>query len=138
MKGMARILIVDDEPYVTRALGFVLKKEEYGFEVEMASNGEEALRCIKKKRPDILFLDIMMPKIDGYEVTRRLKKDPKTRSIYIMLLTAKGQEEDREKGLKLGADDYITKPFSPSGLVKKVQKVLEKKRRPKKRGRRGS
>jgi DNA-binding response OmpR family regulator len=80
----------------------------------------------------------MMPKIDGYEVTRRLKKDPKTRSIYIMLLTAKGQDEDREKGLKLGADDYITKPFSPSGLVKKVQKVLEKKRRPKKRGRRGS
>lgn len=132
---MARILIVDDEPYVTRAIGFVLKKKEYGFDVETASNGEEALRCIKENKPDIVLLDIMMPKLDGYEVTRRIKKNPRTRNIYVVLITAKGQDEDREKGLKLGADDYITKPFSPSGLVRKVHDILME--RAKKRGKKG-
>jgi DNA-binding response OmpR family regulator len=124
---MPRILIVDDEPYITRALSFVFEKEEYGFEVEVASDGEEALRCIEKRKPDILFLDIMLPKLDGYEVTRKLKENPKTKDIYIILLTARGGNEDQKKGLRLGADAYITKPFSPSALVKKAQEVLRKK-----------
>ena len=118
-----KILIADDEPYILRSLSFVLKKE--GFDIETARNGEEALEKAQQFNPKILFLDVMMPKKDGYEVCIKLKSNPETKNIYIIMLTAKGQIIDKEKGLITGADEYITKPFSPREIVNKVKKIIE-------------
>ena len=118
-----KILIADDEPYILRSLSFVLKKE--GFDIETARNGEEALEKAQQFNPKILFLDVMMPKKDGYEVCIKLKSNPETKDIYIIMLTAKGQIIDKEKGLITGADEYITKPFSPREIVNKVKKIIE-------------
>lgn len=118
-----KILIADDEPYILRSLSFVLKKE--GFDIETACNGEEALEKAQQFNPKILFLDVMMPKKDGYEVCNELKSNPETKDIYIIILTAKGQIIDKEKGLTTGADEYITKPFSPREIVNKVKKIME-------------
>ncbi|HZK40699.1 MAG TPA: response regulator [Atribacterota bacterium] len=118
-----KILIADDEPYILRSLSFVLKKE--GFDIETACNGEEALKKAQQFNPKILFLDVMMPKKDGYEVCNKLKSNPETKDIYIIMLTAKGQIIDKEKGLTAGADEYITKPFSPREIVNKVKKIME-------------
>ena len=118
-----KILIADDEPYILRSLSFVLKKE--GFDIETACNGEEALEKAQQINPKILFLDVMMPKKDGYEVCNELKFNPETKDIYIIILTAKGQIIDKEKGLTTGADEYITKPFSPREIVNKVKKIME-------------
>jgi len=118
-----KILIADDEPYILRSLSFVLKKE--GFDIETACNGEEALEKAQQFNPKILFLDVMMPKKDGYEVCNKLKSNPETEDIYIIMLTAKGQIIDKEKGLTTGADEYITKPFSPREIVNKVKKIME-------------
>jgi len=118
-----KILIADDEPYILRSLSFVLKKE--GFDIETACNGEEALEKAQQFNPKILFLDVMMPKKDGYEVCNKLKSNPETKDIYIIMLTAKGQIIDKEKGLTTGADEYITKPFSPREIVNKVKKIME-------------
>jgi len=118
-----KILIADDEPYILRSLSFVLKKE--GFDIETACNGEEALEKAQQFNPKILFLDVMMPKKDGYEVCNKLKSNPETKDIYIIILTAKGQIIDKEKGLTTGADEYITKPFSPREIVNKVKKIME-------------
>ena len=118
-----KILIADDEPYILRSLSFVLKKE--GFDIETACNGEEALEKAQQFKPKILFLDVMMPKKDGYEVCNELKSNPETKDIYIIILTAKGQIIDKEKGLTTGADEYITKPFSPLEIVNKVKKIME-------------
>lgn len=120
-----KILVVDDEPYILRALDYVLKKERY--EVTTAVDGEEALKRIEECRPDLILLDIMMPKIDGYELTRTLKSNTGTKDIYIILLTAKGQEEDHKKGIELGAEEYLTKPFSPSGLVKRLNEIFKER-----------
>lgn len=118
-----KILIADDEPYILRSLSFVLKKE--GFDVEIACNGEEALEKTQQFNPKILFLDVMMPIKDGYKVCKKLKSNPETKDIYIIMLTAKGQIIDREKGLTIGADEYITKPFAPREIVNKVKKIME-------------
>ena len=118
-----KILIVDDEPYILRSLAFVLKKE--GFDVEIAYNGEEALEKAQQFNPKILFLDVMMPIKDGYKVCKKLKSNPETKDIYIIMLTAKGQIIDKEKGLTMGADEYITKPFPPREIVNKVKKIME-------------
>lgn len=117
------ILLVDDEPFILRSLSFILSKE--GYKVHVASNGEEALDLLHKIKPDLMFLDVLMPKKHGFEVCQQVKKDPKLKDIYTILLTTKGQESDREIGLRLGADDYITKPFSPTKLIQKVREVLE-------------
>ena len=117
-----RILIADDEPNIVLALEFLMKKE--GYEVQTVSDGEEALRTIEKSPPDLILLDIMMPKLDGYEVCQRIRSDPSMKDIVIIMLTAKGREVEREKGLALGADFYITKPFSTREVVKKVREVL--------------
>ncbi len=117
-----RILVVDDEPFILRSLLFILKKE--GYQVASATDGEEALAQIAREKPDLVFLDVMMPKKDGYEVCRILKGDPALSGIYVILLTAKGQTRDREKGIDVGADEYITKPFSPSMVVEKVRAIL--------------
>ena len=117
-----KILVVDDEPHVIRTLTFVLKKE--GYEVSSAGNGEEAIAIVNESKPDLMFLDVMMPKKNGYEVCEELKNDQSLSDIHIIMLTAKGQEADREKGLKLGADEFMTKPFSPIEIVEKVKELL--------------
>lgn len=117
-----RILVVDDEPFILRSLTFVLRKE--GFDVIEARNGEEALASIRKDRPTLVFLDVMMPKMNGYEVCETVKGDPELAGTYVILLTAKGQVSDREKGLALGADEFMTKPFSPSKITERVWEIL--------------
>lgn len=117
-----RILVVDDEPHILRLLTFVLRKE--GYDVSSATNGEEAMAQIRETKPELVFLDVMMPKKDGYEVCREVKEDPSLREIFVIMLTARGQETDREKGLSLGVDDFITKPFSRRQLVARVKELL--------------
>ncbi|MBN1643732.1 MAG: response regulator [Dehalococcoidales bacterium] len=116
------ILIADDEAHVVRSLTFVLQKA--GYKVSSASNGEEALNQIRQARPDIVFLDVMMPKKNGYEVCEEIKKSPELKSTHVIILTAKGQESDKEQGIKAGADEFITKPFSPMDIVTKVKNLL--------------
>lgn len=118
------ILIVDDEPYMQRSLSFVFRKE--GFKVEVASNGEEALKKTKEFKPKIVFLDLMIPKINGFDVCRAIKSDKELRDSHVIILTAKGQEVDKERGLSAGADDFITKPYSPKEVVDKVRSILKK------------
>ncbi len=118
-----KVLVVDDEPFICRSLSFVLRKENY--EVFEARNGEEALEAIRTHRPDLVFLDVMMPKENGFEVTRQVKSDPELKNTKIILLTAKGQDSDRETGRKLGADDYMTKPFSPTKILERARQILE-------------
>jgi two-component system, OmpR family, alkaline phosphatase synthesis response regulator PhoP len=116
------ILVVDDEPFILRALTFVLNRE--GYRTISASNGEEALARIREERPALVFLDVMMPRKDGFEVCREIKDDPVTAGVHIILLTAKGQDADRERGLAAGANEYMTKPFSPSEVVSRVREVV--------------
>jgi CheY-like chemotaxis protein len=117
-----RILIVDDEKYIRNILDFSLGGE--GFEVITAENGEEALTKSVDLHPDLIVLDVMMPKIDGFEVCRALKTKSDTKDIPIVILTAKDRDEDREKGQAAGVDRYMTKPFSPGRLVDLVQELL--------------
>jgi two-component system alkaline phosphatase synthesis response regulator PhoP len=117
-----RILVVDDEIYIVHILEFSLTME--GYDVLTASDGEEALKLIDSERPDLVVLDIMMPKLDGYEVCRRLRDDEQFQGLPVILLSAKGRPVDREAGLDAGADDYITKPFSPRKLVEKIRVLL--------------
>ena len=116
------VLVVDDEPFICRSLSFVLRKDNY--KVVEARNGEEALEAIRLHKPDLVFLDVMMPKINGFEVTERVKADPELRATKIILLTAKGQDSDREIGKKAGADDYMTKPFSPTKILDRARDIL--------------
>lgn len=117
-----KVLVVDDEPFICRSLTFVLRKEAY--EVFEARDGEEAIELIRATKPDLVFLDVMMPKMNGFEVTKMVREDPELSSTKIILLTAKGQESDRETGEAAGADDYMTKPFSPTKLLERARKVL--------------
>jgi DNA-binding response OmpR family regulator len=116
------VLIVDDAPNIVLSLEFLMKKE--GFEVRSASNGEEAMEAIAEKVPDLILLDVMMPRKDGYEVCQELRANPSWSGVKIIMLTAKGRDVEREKGLALGADDYITKPFATQELVEKVRSLL--------------
>ena len=122
MSNEKRILVVDDEAHAIRALTFILKKE--GYDVYSALNGEEAMARVRESKPDLMFLDVMMPRKNGFEVCQEIKDDPGLSDIYIIMLTAKGQEKDREKGLSLGADEFITKPFSLTDIVEKVRELL--------------
>ena len=117
-----KVLVVDDEPFICRSLSFVLRKESY--EVFEARNGEEALAAIRAHRPDLVFLDVMMPKINGFEVTEQVRADESLKGTKIILLTAKGQDTDRAVGVKAGADDYMTKPFSPMKILERVREIL--------------
>lgn len=116
------ILIVDDESYIVTSLSYVMKNA--GFEVDTAFDGEAALAKVNDKRPDLIILDIMMPKLDGFEVCKRIRENADWNSIKIMMLTAKGREEEKAKGLALGADTYLTKPFSTRDILKQVQDLL--------------
>jgi DNA-binding response OmpR family regulator len=113
-----KVLIVDDEPNILLSLEFLMKKE--GFIVFIARDGEEAFDIIKRERPKIVLLDIMMPKVDGYEVCKFIKQNKDTKETKVVFLSAKSKESDIEKGYSVGADLYIPKPFSTRDLVKKV------------------
>src|SRR5438874_9194628 len=116
------ILLVDDEPYILRSLSYLLTRE--GYAVETASNGEEGLERLRMVHPPLVFLDIMMPRMNGYEVCEQIKQDPELASTHVVMLSAKGQQIDRERGLQGGADDYMTKPFSPREVADYVRKCL--------------
>ncbi|MEW6600383.1 MAG: response regulator transcription factor [Nitrospirota bacterium] len=119
-----KILIVDDEKDILELISYNLKKE--GFEVSVSSDGEDALRRIKQKKYDLIILDLMLPGIQGLELCRILKSSEDTSFIPIIMLTAKNEELDKVLGLEMGADDYITKPFSPRELVARVKAVLRR------------
>jgi two-component system alkaline phosphatase synthesis response regulator PhoP len=119
-----RILVVDDEEDILELVRFNLARE--GFPILCTTSGEETLKIALKEHPDLIVLDLMLPGIDGLDVAKALKNDPKTRDIPIVMLTAKGEEADIVTGLELGADDYITKPFSPRVLVARVRAVLRR------------
>jgi DNA-binding response OmpR family regulator len=122
MAQARRVLIADDEPNIVTSLEFLMRGCDY--EVRVARDGEEALRLAEAFRPDVLLLDVMMPLHDGFEVCRRLRANPATRGVRILMLTAHGRGAEMERGLALGADAYINKPFSNKELVAKVQGLL--------------
>ncbi len=122
----SRVLIVEDEPDIRDLLAYHLGRE--GYEIATAATGGEALRQAARARPDLVVLDLMLPEIDGREVCRRLRQDPATVSVPVIMLTAKGDEVDRVVGLELGADDYVVKPFSPRELLARVRAVLRRAR----------
>ncbi len=120
-----KILIVDDEPHIRMLIQQTLEElEDEGVEFLTAENGEVALEIIQKENPQLVFLDVMMPKMNGMEVCRRVKKELGLNNVFIVLLTAKGQEVDRQKGQDVGADVYMTKPFDPEVIMQKARQVL--------------
>ena len=119
-----RILVVDDEPDITALVAYHLAKT--GYRVSTATNGADALRSAREERPDIVVLDLMLPGLSGYEVLAELRKRDETRDVGVILLTARREEADRIKGLSLGADDYLTKPFSPRELALRVAALLRR------------
>ena len=124
-KRMAKILIADDETHIRVLLEQTLEElEDEVVELIITANGQEALENIVAERPELVFLDVMMPKMNGFEVCTKIKNELGLRDIYIILLTAKGQEFDKQKGLEVGADQYMTKPFNPDEIVAKARIVL--------------
>ena len=117
-----RVLIADDEPNIVTSLEFLM--EQAGLEVRIARNGQEAIDIAAAFEPDLILLDVMMPVLSGYQVCQRLKSDPKLRRARVLMLSAKGRDVEVAKGLELGADGYITKPFSTRELVAKVRELL--------------
>ncbi|MFO8101200.1 MAG: response regulator [Dehalococcoidia bacterium] len=117
-----KVLIVDDDPNLIKSLGYVLQKE--GYEFDIAQDGEEAMEKVKETAPGVILLDIMMPRKNGYEVCAEVKGNSGLQDINIVVLSAKSQEADRARGLAAGADEYITKPFSPQTVVQKVKELL--------------
>ena len=120
-----KLLIVDDEPHIRLLLEQTLEElEDEGVELLTAENGEEALEIVKTEKPDLMFLDVMMPKMNGFDVCNTVKNELKIPDIYIIMLTAKGQEFDKQKGEELGANLYMTKPFDPDEVLEKAHEIL--------------
>lgn len=119
---MHRVLIVDDEPNIVLALELLMKRE--GYEVMSVDDGQKAFDAVSEFRPELIILDIMMPKMDGYEVCQRIRTDSSLKDTYIIMLTARGRAAEKEKGLALGADCYITKPFSTRDVITRVKEIL--------------
>lgn len=117
-----KVLIVDDDPSISKLLSMALSSE--GYEVYEALNGIKGYKVARREKPDVVLLDIMMPEVDGFEVFRRIKLDPTTNGIPVLFVSAKSSEEDVNKGLSMGADGYITKPFAISYLLDKVNEVI--------------
>ncbi len=117
-----RVLIADDEANIVTSLEFLMQQS--GYEVRVARNGDDALAAVEEFAPDLVLLDVMMPRRNGYEVLQAIRADPARRSIRVVLLTAKGRDVDVEKGLGLGADAYVTKPFATRELVARVKALL--------------
>jgi len=121
-----KILIADDEPHLRTLIQQALEElEDEGVELLTACNGEEALDAIELERPALVFLDVMMPKKNGFDVCQAIRSSPAVRSMYVVLLTAKGQEFDRQRGREAGADLFMTKPFDPDALLEKARQVLK-------------
>ncbi len=118
-----KVLVADDEPFIVTALEFLLRKN--GYEVMTAPNGEEALKRLASFAPDLVLLDVMMPLLSGYEVCQRMREHPEWKHIKIVMLSAKGREAEVSKGVSLGADLYVTKPFSNNELVAKIGALLK-------------
>jgi DNA-binding response OmpR family regulator len=120
-----KILIVDDEPHIRILMEQTLEElEDEGVELLTAINGEDALNTIKTEKPELVFLDVMMPKMSGFEVCNAVKNELKIQDVYIIMLTAKGQEFDKQKGSESGADLYMTKPFDPDEVLEKSMEIL--------------
>ena len=117
-----KILICDDEPYILESVSYIAKQA--GYEYITAEDGEQSLELARKEHPRLMILDISMPKLTGYEVCERLKKDPQTKDIHIVMLTARGQERDERIGMEAGANEYMTKPFSPRNLRKRMEEIM--------------
>ncbi len=118
-----RVLLVEDEPNIIESLTFLL--ERAGFEISVETNGRLGLEAALESQPDVLVLDVMLPELDGYEILRRLRADDRGTSLPILMLTAKGQREDRETALECGADLFLTKPFANSDIVSAVEQLAE-------------
>ncbi len=118
-----KILIVEDEPNIVIPLQFLM--EQNGYDVEVSTNGEDAVETIRTWTPDLILLDIMLPGLDGFEVCQIIRENPKLRHILIIFLTAMGRDTDQAKGMAIGADAYITKPFSNSQVVETVRELLD-------------
>jgi two-component system, OmpR family, alkaline phosphatase synthesis response regulator PhoP len=116
------VLVVDDEPNIVLSLQFLMKQA--GYDVRVAADGEQALAAMRERAPDLVLLDLMIPGRDGYEVCETIRANPAWKAVKIIMLTARSREVEREKGLALGADDYITKPFSTRDLVEHVKRLL--------------
>ncbi len=123
---LGRVLVVEDEQDVAEMIRYNLAKE--GYEVRLATNGADALRQVKEARPDVMLLDIMVPQLNGWEVCRRLKEEPDTRAIPVIMVTGRAEEGDKVLGFELGADDYVTKPFSPRELLARIRAVVRRGR----------
>lgn len=120
-----KILIVDDEPHIRALLEQTLEDlEDYGIELLTASNGQEAWETAQEECPDLIILDVMMPRMSGYQVCELIKSKPELNNAYIIMLTAKGQAIDRQKGEQVGADEYVTKPFDPDYLIERAETLL--------------
>jgi DNA-binding response OmpR family regulator len=117
-----RVLVVDDEPNIVMSLRFLMERE--GFQVEVAASGQAAVAALGRQPADLVLLDVMMPELDGFEVCQRIRASPAWRDTKIVMLTAKGRDVERDKGMALGADAYVTKPFSTRDLVAKVKQML--------------
>ncbi len=117
------ILVVDDEPNIVLSLEFIMKQA--GFEVRVARDGNEAIEAFEASIPDLVLLDVMMPNRDGYDVCQTIRANPAWQDVHIIMLTAKGRDIEREKGMALGADDYITKPFSTRQVIARVEQFFE-------------
>jgi DNA-binding response OmpR family regulator len=122
---MGKILVIDDEPSIVRPLAFVLEKS--GYEVLTAANGEEGLKVAEEERPDLIFLDVMMPKKNGYEVCQELREHPELKDVYVIILTARGVELDEKEKQQVKADEYMSKPFSPIRIVQHVNTILSER-----------
>ncbi|WP_064790736.1 response regulator transcription factor [Thalassospira indica] len=124
MNERPKVLIAEDEETIVESLSFLMEKE--GYDVSVATDGRTAISMIARDIPDMVLLDVMMPVCDGFEVVRAARNDPNTRQMPIMMLTAKTREVDRRKGLELGVDDFVTKPFSTRDVVSRVKALLER------------
>lgn len=120
------VLIVEDEPPLVELISYNLEKA--GFQVQIARDGDEAMLAVAEQKPDLVLLDWMLPYVSGIEICRRIRRNPETRDLPIIILTARGEEDDRIRGLDAGADDYVVKPFSPSELIARVRAVLRRTR----------
>lgn len=122
---MEKILIVDDEPFIRTLLEETLIEfEDRDVELLVAADGAAGWELVQRERPRLVFLDVMMPKMSGYEVCLRIKRDEELSGIHVIMLTAKGQEVDRERGAEVGADEYVTKPFDPDYVIERAEEVL--------------
>ncbi|MCK4863608.1 MAG: response regulator [Dehalococcoidales bacterium] len=122
-----KILVIEDDPAISRLVDYSLRHE--GYAVVSASNGLEGIRKAHNDRPDLIILDVMLPGMDGFEICHRLRAEPDTAQLPILMFSAKAQEVDKDTGLKVGADDYLTKPAAPAEIISRVEALLAKKKR---------